>query len=123
MFAPRTFSWLIDVCMWGLFDWNSDFMQHKQILYRHLYSYTSVKCVVHWFQIMKSGVFQMFDDSPSVLPGNQQSGYQVPRFPTKQIQTPIALFYGGKDTLPDLKYILKNIRNPVCCLKIDGIFC
>jgi lysosomal acid lipase/cholesteryl ester hydrolase len=121
MFSPATFSWVIDVCMWGLFDWNSEFMHHKQIIYRHLYSYTSVKCVVHWFQIMKSGTFQMFDDSPSVLPGNQQSGYHVPRFPTNQIQTPIALFYGGKDTLPDMKYILKNIRKPVFCLQVQGI--
>jgi lysosomal acid lipase/cholesteryl ester hydrolase len=120
VFTPRTFAWIIDSCMYGLFNWTSEFMSHKQILYRHLYSYTSVKCVVHWFQIMKSGNFQMYDDSPSVLPGKQESGYQVPRFPTKQITTPIALFYGGSDTLPDIKYILKNIRDPIFCLQIEG---
>jgi lysosomal acid lipase/cholesteryl ester hydrolase len=62
----------------------------------------------------------MFDDSPSVLPGIQQTGYQVPKFPTMQIKTPIALFYGGKDTLPDMPYILKNIKRPVCVLQIQG---
>lgn len=127
IFTPQTFSWILDICMWGLFGWNSEFMNHKSITYRHLYSYTSVKCVVmmlnkvHWFQIMKTGVFQMFDDNPAVLPGAEKHGYQVPRYPTKQIETPIAIFYGGKDTLPDLNYILQNISEPAFVLCIEGI--
>ena len=47
--TPRTFSWLIDISIWGLFGWNSKFMNSKPIVYRHLYSYTSVKCVVKGF--------------------------------------------------------------------------
>ena len=63
----------------------------------------------------------MFDDSPPVLPGStSKHGYHVPHYPTKQIKTPIALFYGGKDTLPDLPYILDSIREPVFCLNVQG---
>lgn len=62
----------------------------------------------------------MFDDSPTVLPGTQTVGRQVPLFPTNQIQTPIALFHGGCDTIPDISYILKNINEPVLYLKIKG---
>ena len=70
---------------------------------------------------MKTGVFQMFDDSPPVLPGSTtKNGYHVPHYPTKQIKTPIAIFYGGKDTLPDMPYILDNIREPVYCLNVEG---
>jgi lysosomal acid lipase/cholesteryl ester hydrolase len=71
---------------------------------------------------MKTGVFQMFDDSPSVLPGGSKNGYHVPHYPTSQIQTPIAIFYGGKDTLPDMKYILNNMKDPVFCLNVEGMF-
>lgn len=69
---------------------------------------------------MKTGKFQMFDDSPPVIPGANNDGYQVHHYPTKQIQTPIALFYGGNDTLPDLPYILDNMAEPVFCLEIKG---
>jgi lysosomal acid lipase/cholesteryl ester hydrolase len=69
---------------------------------------------------MKIGIFQMFDDSPPVLPGGSNIGYHVPHYPTKQITTPIALFYGGMDTLPDMKYIIENINEPVCVLNIEG---
>jgi lysosomal acid lipase/cholesteryl ester hydrolase len=119
--SVEIFNWGIDQSLWGLFGWRSEFMTSKQVRYRHLYSYTSVKCVVHWFQIMKAEIFQMYDDQNYVIPQSQAPssvGYKVPAFPTKQIQTPIALFHGGRDTLPDLNYILKNMPTPVCCLKI-----
>ena len=67
---------------------------------------------------MRNSSFQMYDDLPSLVPGTQSPGYRVPVFPTKQIQTPIALFYGGKDTLPDITYILRNIQKPLMCLNV-----
>ncbi|KAJ3312791.1 hypothetical protein HDV04_002756 [Boothiomyces sp. JEL0838] len=117
--TPWTFSWAIDISMWGLFGWESKFMNSKHIIYRHLYSYTAVKCVVHWFQIMQNETFQMYNDSPAVMPAMQKQGYKVPTYPTSQIQTPIAIFHGGKDTLPDIRYILKNINEPVFCLNVQ----
>ncbi|KAI8919749.1 Alpha/Beta hydrolase protein [Entophlyctis helioformis] len=116
--TPMTFAWIIDVSCWFLFGWDAAFMDYKHIIYRHLYSYSSVKIVVHWFQIMKSAKFQMYDDNPPVLP-TAQEGYHVPRFPTTHIQTPIAIFYGGKDTLPDMDYIIRKSPKPTLLLKIE----
>jgi lysosomal acid lipase/cholesteryl ester hydrolase len=45
--SPKTFAWILDVCMWGLFSWKSTFMSGKHIVYRHLYSYSSVQVVVN----------------------------------------------------------------------------
>jgi lysosomal acid lipase/cholesteryl ester hydrolase len=64
----------------------------------------------------------MFDDSPSLLPSQDHQGYKVPVYPTKQINTPIAIFHGGQDTIPDVDYIINRIQKPVFCLKIKGIF-
>ncbi|KAI8913667.1 Alpha/Beta hydrolase protein [Gorgonomyces haynaldii] len=115
--TDNTFAHVIDIAIFGLFAWNSRFMDSKNIIYRHLYSYSSVKIVVHWFQIIKSKRFQMYDDSPSIVTTPQQTG--VPRYPTELIQTPIALFHGGEDTLPDIPFILQNIQEPVLQLEIE----
>jgi lysosomal acid lipase/cholesteryl ester hydrolase len=56
--TPATFAAVIDVATWGLFSWTSEFLAYKSVVYRHLYSYTSVKMVVHWFQIIRTGRFQ-----------------------------------------------------------------
>ncbi|KAJ3164652.1 cholesterol esterase [Irineochytrium annulatum] len=118
IFTPATFATIIDICTWGLFSWSSEWISCKSTVYRHLYSYTSVKMVVHWFQIMRNGRFQMYDENPTVIP-NAAGGHLVPKFPTEHISTPIAMFYGGKDTLPDLGYILRESPNPVFCLQIE----
>jgi lysosomal acid lipase/cholesteryl ester hydrolase len=60
----------------------------------------------------------MYDEMPSLLPFHSEhdaSDHVPPRFPTKQIKTPIAIFYGGADSLvnfevlsadlPDLAYV------------------
>ncbi|KAI8853606.1 Alpha/Beta hydrolase protein [Chytridium lagenaria] len=116
--SPLTFAWVIDLATWGLFSWTSEWIAHKAVVYRHLYSYTSVKMVVHWFQIIRTGKFQMYDENPTVIP-NAAGGHLVPKFPTEQITTPFALFYGGKDTLPDMGYILRETPNPVFCLQVE----
>ncbi|TPX57558.1 hypothetical protein SpCBS45565_g08182 [Spizellomyces sp. 'palustris'] len=116
--TPLSFAWLIDVAVRFLFKWNAEMIDHKNVCYQHLYSYTSVKCVVHWFQIIRNGRFQMYDESPTVLP-NSSSGHVVPKFPTEHIQTPIALFYGGKDTLADMNWLLEETATPIYCMKVD----
>ncbi|KAJ3407861.1 cholesterol esterase [Chytridiales sp. JEL 0842] len=117
--SPATFAAVIDLTTWALFAWKSELISYKSIVYRHLYSYTSVKMVVHWFQIMRTGRFQMYDENPTVLPNATGAGHLVPKFPTEGIQTPIALFWGGSDSLPDMDYIMKEIPPPVFSLKID----
>ncbi|KAL4071356.1 Alpha/Beta hydrolase protein [Scleroderma yunnanense] len=61
---PPIFTHVIDTALSFLFDWKSDNIAYSQKLaaYAHLYSYASVKSVVHWFQIMREAAFQMYDD-------------------------------------------------------------
>lgn len=52
----------------------------------------------------------MYDETPSLLPWstvNTVIDHLPPKFPTKQITTPIAIFYGSSDTLVDFD-ILKS---------------
>lgn len=48
-----------------LFDWHSKetSSQRKPDLYQHVFSYASVKIVVHWFQLIKLRKLAMFQDS------------------------------------------------------------
>ncbi|RKP01434.1 hypothetical protein CXG81DRAFT_1923, partial [Caulochytrium protostelioides] len=113
--TPLTHAWVIDLATWFLFHWRSEWIPHKNVVYRHLYSYTSVKVVVHWFQIIRRHTFQMYDEDPSLF---TNEGHLIPRFPMDSVTVPTALFYGGKDTLPDMGYILSNSPAPVFCLQI-----
>ena len=86
-------------------------MHQKLAAYPHLYSFTSTKSVVHWFQIMRNGVFQMYDDEVNG-PLNLARGakyYKVVKFPTRNIKTPIVLVYGGSDSLVDINVMLKEL--------------
>ncbi|TPX37502.1 hypothetical protein SmJEL517_g00727 [Synchytrium microbalum] len=116
--SPHIFSFVIDQCMWLLFGWKSKHIPHKHIVYRHLYSYTSVKTVVHWFQVMRTRKFQMYDEEPTIVPGST-GGHLVPKFPTEGITTPVAIIYGGLDTIPDVEYILRETPTPVFCMQVD----
>lgn len=79
--------------------------------YPHLYSFTSTKSVVHWFQIIRNKCFQMYDDDVQAPLGIGASDryYKVARFPTRNIKTPIVLVYGGSDSLIDIKVMLKEL--------------
>ena len=99
---PPIFVRMIDISCYILFGWTADNIpfQQKVVSYAHLYSYTSVKSVVHWFQIMRAQTFQMFDDEASgSIFGDTSAFYKVAKFPTKNIHSPIALIYGGVDSL------------------------
>lgn len=55
---------ILDYCLYYLFNWTTAEIgqAEKRILYYHFYSYTSVKSIVHWFQIIRSRRFQMYND-------------------------------------------------------------
>ena len=79
--------------------------------YPHLYSYTSTKSVVHWFQIIRTKSFQMYDDdvqTPFSMTAIDRY-YKVAKFPTRNIKTPIVLIYGGSDSLVDIHVMLKEL--------------
>ncbi|KAJ2163179.1 cholesterol esterase [Coemansia sp. RSA 552] len=56
----------LDFCVNLLFGWTMGNMSQetKCIVYWHLYSYTSVKSIVHWMQIIRRGELQMYDEDP-----------------------------------------------------------
>jgi lysosomal acid lipase/cholesteryl ester hydrolase len=109
---PPIFVRLIDTSLKFLFGWTASNITNYQKLasYPHLYSYTSTKSVVHWFQIIRNGVFQMYDDeAPNPINSNRTKYYKVAKFPTKNIKTPILLVYGGSDSLVDINVMLKEL--------------
>ncbi|PSR77169.1 hypothetical protein PHLCEN_2v8034 [Hermanssonia centrifuga] len=88
----------------------------KLAAYAHLYSFASVKSVVHWFQIMRHGKFHMYDDEvqPLTVPrgSHRPSGvtsYAPARFPTRNIVTPIVLLYGDSDSLVDIDQMVREL--------------
>ncbi|KAF2279796.1 lysosomal acid lipase/cholesteryl ester hydrolase precursor [Westerdykella ornata] len=109
---PPIFVRLIDSSLRFLFGWTGRNITPDQKLaaYPHLYSFTSTKSVVHWFQIIRNGVFQMYDDeAPNPIVSNRSKYYKVAKFPTKNIRTPIVLVYGGSDSLVDIKVMLAEL--------------
>ena len=112
---PPIFVRFIDLSLRFLFGWKTENITQNQKLaaYPHLYSFTSTKTVVHWFQIIRNGTFQMFDDEVTG-PWNVSDTrryYKVPKFPTRNIKTPIVLVYGGSDSLVDIKVMLRELPN------------
>ena len=119
---PPIFTHVIDLSLSWLFGWSSRNITKSQKIaaYSHLYSYASVKSVVHWFQIMRTGEFRMFDDDGgsiiSLREGTSPKGrrkknhsYRPARFPTRNIVTPIVLFYGDSDSLVDIDVMLMQL--------------
>lgn len=109
---PPIFATFIDISLVWLFNWRGHNItqQQKIAAYAHLYSFASVKSVVHWFQIMRNGAFQMYDDdvlSPVVR--TSVSSYRPARFPTRNIATPIVLLYGDCDSLVDINTMLSQL--------------
>ncbi|KAL8986848.1 MAG: hypothetical protein Q9177_003894 [Variospora cf. flavescens] len=110
---PPVFVRLIDMSLGFLFNWTGKNISTHQKLaaYPHLYSFTSTKSVVHWFQIIRNKCFQMYDDdtqAPLSL-GATERYYKVTKFPTRNIKTPIVLVYGGSDSLVDIAVMLKEL--------------
>ncbi|EAS31241.1 triglyceride lipase-cholesterol esterase [Coccidioides immitis RS] len=112
---PPIFVRIIDMSLSLLFNWRGTNISLAQKLaaYPHLYSYTSTKSVVHWFQIIRNRSFQMYDDDvgPTLNIGGVARYYKPAKFPTKNIRTPIVLVYGGSDSLVDISVMLKELPN------------
>lgn len=111
---PPIFVRLIDSALTFLFNWRgvNITLNQKLAAYAHLYSYTSTKSVVHWFQIIRNKSFQMYDDdvhAQSLMNMYGNTFYRVARFPTKNITTPIVLVWGGSDSLVDIRVMLKEL--------------
>lgn len=120
---PPIFAKTIDTSLRWLFAWNSyNISTHQKIAaYAHLYSFASVKSVVHWFQIMRNGQFQMYDDDvQSPLVRTSVSSYRPARFPTRNIVTPIVLCYGDSDSLVDIDVMMSQLPAHTVCKRLHS---
>ena len=119
---PPIFVRVIDTALSFLFDWSCrNISPHQKLAaYPHLYSFTSTKSVVHWFQIIRNKSFQMYDDdfsSPFSI-GASDRYYKVAKFPTRNIKTPTVLVYGGSDSLVDIKAMLRELPKHTMAFEI-----
>jgi lysosomal acid lipase/cholesteryl ester hydrolase len=110
---PPIFVRIIDTSLTFLFNWTGrNISPHQKLAaYPHLYSFTSTKSVVHWFQIMRTKSFQMYDDDVAapLQVASASKYYKVAKFPTRNIKTPVVLLYGGSDSLVDIKVMLREL--------------
>ncbi len=108
---PPIFVKAIDFSLSFLFGWKTANISVSQKLaaYPHLYSYTSTKSVVHWFQIIRTQAFQMYDDDVHPPLSSSSRHTKVAKYPTRNIKTPVVLVYGGSDSLVDIKVMLGEL--------------
>lgn len=124
---PPVFAHTITASLRWLFNWRSHNIPTLQKLaaFPHLYSYASVKSVVHWFQIMRNAKFQMYDDDVqrlrvAVPRAAGVTAYAPARFPTRNIVTPIVLLYGDQDSLVDIDVMLQNLPAHTVARRLSG---
>ena len=119
---PPLFAKVIDIGLGFLFNWKTKNISASQKLaaYPHLYSFTSTKSVVHWFQIIRTQSFQMFDDDmqSQMLLSSSNKYTKVAKYPTRNIKTPIVLVYGGSDSLVDIKVMLRELPTQTIATEI-----
>lgn len=141
MVSPSLYATLIDGALAYLFGWRQAALDPllKPILYAHLYSFTSVQTVVHWFSIIRDGRFSMNVGGSQA--GRPRSAWEwarrimssllplpflstatrvrhrvVPLYDTRHISIPIGVWIGGKDTLIDparLMALLPPLSGPI----------
>ncbi|KAJ1804946.1 cholesterol esterase, partial [Coemansia sp. RSA 2598] len=130
----------LDFCVRLLFGWTMRNLSQetKCITYWHLYSYTSVKSIVHWMQIIRCGQLQMYDEDPPVYPllwsskstpdmqaravefqgkARRRRG-RAPgalahwnnTYPVNKIMTRVSLFHGGSDSLSSVELLLDDLQ-------------
>jgi lysosomal acid lipase/cholesteryl ester hydrolase len=115
--SPSVYARFIRLCLWELFGWRCKHItpEDQERMFPHMYTYCSVKTIVHWFQMMRHASFQMFENV------NHLDGHQIPRYPLETIKTPICVFYGSDDTLCDLEYTRKALGDKIVSEhRLDG---
>ncbi|KAH3670940.1 hypothetical protein OGAPHI_000651 [Ogataea philodendri] len=128
LMGPALYELVVDRSLVFLFGWESRNVtkSQKRVGYAHMFSPSSVKSVIHWFQIISSGRFQMFDEGGTsgsrlvYLSGAASlKTNRVAPFPTPTITTPILLIYGKSDSLVDIDNTLSQLTCPVDVVGID----
>ncbi|KAK6204484.1 uncharacterized protein RJT21DRAFT_111054 [Scheffersomyces amazonensis] len=101
---------VVDKSLVYLFGWSGKNISNdqKELGYPHMFSNSSVKSITHWFQIIESKRFQMFDETGSLgltklsvlFDSSKAKGHRVTPFPVSHhLNIPMVLFYGDEDIL------------------------
>jgi pimeloyl-ACP methyl ester carboxylesterase len=98
----QLYAHLIKLVLHSLFGWRGEHIHEPHRMFPHMYTTTSVKTIVHWFQLMQHETFGMYRG-----PGETVSV----RYPLESVRTPIVVFYGQRDTLCDSQYTRVQLRN------------
>lgn len=104
--TPVCYRSLLDYSMNQLFGWKCRNISKRDraIAFKSLYSYTSVKVIVHWFQIIRSKRLQMYDDGTSMIGCN----HVTPRYSITNIKCPVIAFCGLQDSLTNIDLAFKE---------------
>lgn len=95
--TPHRMVRVLDWSIGQLFNWKMQNIpkREKTKLYRHLYSTTSVKQIIHWFSIIKKQRFHSLGDGEEYL--------------LNKIAIPVLLVWGTNDSLIDVAYLKKKM--------------
>jgi len=107
--SRKFFTESVDICCRHLFAWGMGKLGpliRKMLIYPHLYSFTSVKTLVHWFQIVAEDNFQQYNDN-NYLMKNKYDDIARNTYPVRQIACPVALFIGSVDYLTDTNWLIQ----------------
>ena len=111
--GPSIYEKIVNWSLFYLFGWtgvNISATQRK-IGYPHLFSNSSVKCLIHWFQIIQAQRFQMFEETSkcgmtnlsNATASTKQKSNRVPPFPiAHHLYIPMILVYGDADGLVNI---------------------
>lgn len=76
----------------------------RELFFAHLYSTTSTKVVHHWFQMIRSGSFEFYNDA------GFGEFLAIPEYRLEKIRVPVALIHGGADLLSDVSWMCRRLR-------------
>lgn len=74
----------------------------ESLICRNLFSRSSVKNFVHWFQMIHHGRFSTYQISHAYNPRS---------FPTNQITCPMYIYYGSEDLVTDEDFFTSHLPN------------
>ena len=137
--SRRVFACAVEKAMQVLFGWSCGNIcpSRRLALFQHAYSPSSVKCVVHWFQIIQAGALGSFVESRGKCKYCGLTGGRVPdslppcspcvcsteailgsnRYDLTAIDCSVAVFYGEADNLIDAKVAVDNLQR---CVYVQG---
>ncbi|KAI8811916.1 Alpha/Beta hydrolase protein [Cladochytrium replicatum] len=129
----RVFVNSIDTTFKILFGWHCDKFgpeSRKIALYSHIFSPSSMKTIVHWFQIIDDGRFHMYNkhSCPKQIllrrvrmdPTNQEPSIPPLVFPTQHISTKMFLFHGECDKISDPVFLRANLPPHTRMYQVPG---